>query len=341
MSHIFLSPKGHLYHQSIAQSLQSNGWQLSTQTAANICIYLGDTQQGFSPSEISTIDTQLIERFSGAELFLQARANPFARLRCGLTKQGQLVIASPIDDNLHLRIIRLVQNFQRLTQESYEDKLNTLTLDNPTSHTDISENANMDAPTDSSATSRQTSVKDQPDTINYQTESQHSALWQEKLQNWGVEILSKGSDLPPELDHPAIQQVLQNSQALHKGLFPNGDECTLIPFPNLSNPNSKVLCVTSDGGVIALHRRQPTGILSPMVKELLFPTSEITPLWHQKYTGNGDLFAVSSNQVYFKESHPSGLIKSAKVHSWDQRKIRLEGPLFSAVASLFLQWSTR
>ena len=349
MSKIYIYPEKHLYLEGLTQSILSNGWNITDQNSAEILLFLGDAQQGFSFQEIRQLDAQLQERFSGAELLLQARANAFARIRCGLNHQNQLIIATPMDDNLYLRLLRLIQTFVGLKPLSFEEKIQAIDL--PTTASEkpeiiaekIMPNQESEVKVQTDHPEMRDSTFDNPNL----TQQNQQTLWQEKMAKWGIEISERSTALPPELDHPAIRQVLQNSQAMHKGTFTTESEwskyadCILIAFPNFTSPNSKVLCVTSDGGAIALHRRQPTAILSPMVKNLLFSHEPVTPLWHDKYTGKGELFAVESNQVYFKEIHSSGIPKMSTIHSWDQRKIRTEGPLFSAIASLILQWSSR
>jgi len=162
----------------------------------------------------------------------------------------------------------------------------------------------------------------------------------EKLDRWNITLLDETAVLPPEFNHAGLKkELLRGNSIIRKGIFENGVECSLLGFPDLHNPNSKVLCFTSDGGVIALHRRSLTAILSSTVHELLPTSGQTLPNWYEKYSGSGTLFAVDHLRVYFEESHTSNNPKRAKIHSWDQQSVQYQGYLLLFKIAILITWS--
>ena len=114
------SSEQHPLEEHLQQQLTEHGYTLTETSTANVLICMGTDIQGFDASSIQQIESQFVERFLGAELFLLARAFPFARIRVGLNRQGQLLIASPLDESTLFRLIRLLDQFKRLSPVDYE-----------------------------------------------------------------------------------------------------------------------------------------------------------------------------------------------------------------------------
>ena len=117
------SSEQHPLEEHLQQQLTEHGYTLTETSAANVLICMGRDIQGFDAPSIQQIESQFVERFLGAELFLLARAFPFARIRVGLNRQGQLLIASPLDESTLFRLIRLLDQFKRLSPVDYESKM--------------------------------------------------------------------------------------------------------------------------------------------------------------------------------------------------------------------------
>ena len=144
--------------------------------------------------------------------------------------------------------------------------------------------------------------------------------------------------MPPELSHAGIQQVLKSTTQFQTRQDPMGQLYGIYGFPDLVRPQSRVLLVTSDGGAIAMHRKQATAVLSPMVEDLLFSLKSPFPRWATEVLENklngADRFALEGSRVYGKFDR---MIHSATV----QQDSKVEGSSNSTIASILLQWSSR
>ena len=341
----------HPYTEIITKSLQELGCTIPSSTP-NIIIFLGDDMQGFSSAQIQYIEGQITERFLGAELFLQARAFAFARIRCGINQHGQWIIASPIDESNVYRITRLVEQCKRLHPESYESKMGLVSSAEQGIAQGIKEQQNTivamkaQQPTNSIASTQSsphsTDTKISPASPSSTRpmdattiENSTGVFWQDRLTTWKLEIGDVGYNLAPEFEHDAIKHVLLHNS--EKRYIIEEDKRAknfcIIAFPGVLRAKSRAFLLSSDGGLIALHRRQPTAILSPMVTDLLFPDGRIQPEWHSEYPHQKHLSAVEGGKIY--------LADGKMLYSWDRRTEKLEGALISSVASLLLQWSSR
>ena len=78
------STEQHPLEEHLHQQLIEHGYAITETLTANVLICMGTNIQGFDAPSIQQIESQFVERFLGAELFLLARAFPFARIRgCG------------------------------------------------------------------------------------------------------------------------------------------------------------------------------------------------------------------------------------------------------------------
>lgn len=358
----------HPYTEILSKSLQELGCSVpstpSMPTMPNVIIFLGDDMQGFSSAQIQYIETQITERFLGAELFLQARAFAFARIRCGINQHGQWIIAAPVDESNVYRITRLVEQCKRLHPESYESKMGLLSSAEQGIAEGIKEqqeakeqesilvmqaqqtrnpnaspqNSPQNTPpvTTSTTPSTPNSIPNSMPTMDTtHLENSTGVFWQDRLTAWGLEIGDVGYNLAPEFEHDAIKHVLLHNS--EKRYIIEADKQAknfcIIAFPSVLRAKSRAFLLSIDGGLIALHRRQPTAILSPMITDLLFPDGRIQPEWHSEYPHKKHLSAVEGGKIY--------LADGKMLYSWDRRTEKLEGSLISSVASLLLQWSSR
>ena len=153
----------------------------------------------------------------------------------------------------------------------------------------------------------------------------------------GARACEQTFPMPPELSHAGIQQVLKSTTNFKVVKIQWGN-VMIYGFPDLVRPQSRVLLVTPDGGVIAMHRKQATAVLSPMVEDLLFSLKSPFPRWatevlEDKLNG-ADRFALEGSRVYGKTDR---MIHSATI----QHASKVEGASNSTVASMLLQWSSR
>ena len=334
-THLYtFSSTAHPFQESLEQQLQENGHQLVDASDAQVILCMGEGMQGFDEIGMQQIEQQLHERFLGAELFIQARAFPFARIRVGYNEHQQLIIATPVDESTLFRIIRLLDQFKRIKPERYEDKVGAL----PFPVAQFTEaNTSLELP---ATTSRVESDPDIPTGIEVaqlpvETPLAPTATWEEKLQHWNLTLSEQIFSLPPELSHGGIQHVL-HSAPVHKTIQdPFGRTMGLYGFPDLLRPTSRVLLVTSDGGCIALHRRGHHAILSPIVEDLLFPSANSFPNWIHSILKEHSPLALEATKVY-------GQLHGNSISCSQQRpQQKPEGKVFSTIASLLLQWSSR
>ena len=259
------STEQHPLEEHLHQQLTEYGYTITENANANVIICMGTDIQGFDAPSIQQIEVQFVERFLGAELFLLARAFPFARIRVGLNVKGQLLIACPLDESTLFRLIRLLDQFKRLNITDYESKMGGF----------------ADLPSVSPEPARKEVTVSEPKTISaHQSleaplQAKHSGAggtlsWLEKLDHWQLRSCDQGFIMPPELSHAGIQQVLKSTTQFQTRQDPMGQLYGIYGFPDLVRPQSRVLLVTSDGGAIAMHRKQATAVLSPMVEDLLF-----------------------------------------------------------------------
>ena len=324
------SSEQHSLEEHLHQQLIEYGYTITEPSEANVLICMGTDIQGFDAPSIQQIESQFVERFLGAELFLLARAFPFARIRVGLNSQGQLLIASPLDESTLFRLIRLLDQFKRLSPVDYESKMGGFTELPVVAETAPTSNSVEVDPSNESPL-------ENPLTIQHTTTGTNLS-WQDKLDHWLLRSCNQTFSMPPELSHAGIQQVLKSTTQFHTRQDPMGQYYGVYGFPDLIRPQSRVLLVTPDGGVIAMHRKQATAILSPMVEDLLFSLKSPFPRWaieilEDKLNG-ADRFALEGSRVYGKTDRT---VYSATV----QQDSKVEGTSNSTIASMLLQWSSR
>ena len=332
----------HPFQESLEQQLCENGHQLVDASDAQVILCMGEGLQGFDEIGLQQVEQQLQERFLGAELFIQARAFPFARIRVGYNEHRQLIIATPVDESTLFRIVRLLEQFNRMKPERYEDKIGA----SPFPVTQLTESSVSNDPPTTTAivpteepklpTEIPTEVPTGLELTQQPTEEPSpTATWEERLQHWHLTLCEHIFSLPPEFSHGGIQHVL-HSAPVHKTVQDTfGRTMGLYGFPDLLRPTSRVLLVTSDGGCIALHRRGHNAILSPIVEDLLFPSANNFPHWVHSLIKQHTLLALEGPKVY-------GQMQGDAISCSQQRpQHKAEGKVFSTIASLLLHWSSR
>lgn len=325
------STEQHPLEEHLHQQLTEHGYTITETSAANVLICMGMNIQGFDASSIQQIESQFVERFLGAELFLLARAFPFARIRVGLNAQGQLLIASPLDESTLFRLIRLLDQYKRLNPVDYESKMGGFA--------DLPAVLDNLQPTGDSSDVSSSSNRPMTPPLTIQHSNAGTTLsWQDKLEHWQLRDCEQSFSMPPELGHAGIQQVLKSTTQFQSRQDPMGQCYGMYGFPDLVRSQSRVLLVTPDGGVIAMHRKQASAILSPMVEDLLFSLKSPFPRWAMDVLENklngADRFALEGSRVYGKIDR---MIHSATV----QGGSKTEGTINSTIASVLLQWSSR
>lgn len=325
------------FTESLEQQLTEHGHQFVDNVQAQILICVGQDLQGFDEIGIQQIEQQLVERFLGAELFIQARAFPFARIRVGFNAQRQLIVASPVDESTLSRIIRLLEQFKRTIPERYEDKIGALPFPESMLAKTLPP---KDTLTDTIPPAHSTLSGGNPTGIQLQQREttkplNTNATWEEKIQHWNLQVCDEAFSIPPELSHGSIQHVLQ-SAPVHKTVQDTfGRTMGLFGFPDLLRPTSRVLLVTMDGGCVALHRRGNNAVLSPIVEDLLFPTTGSFPAWVKAVLKDHTPLALEATKAY-------GQLQGESISCSQQRpQHKEEGKVFSTIASLLLHWSSR
>ncbi len=317
----------HPFIEALTQQLTEHGHSICSMEQGQVILCMGEELQGFDQPTIQQIEAQLEERFMGAELFIQARAFPFARIRVGLNAEHQLIIASPVDESTLFRIVRLLEQYNRLSPATFEQQLGVIPMPLPeatSSHPPFAEATSTRTPP------IQITQQNGPTTQNHLPQS-----WKDRLDHWHLSSCEHLFQVPPELSHASIQHVLNSTTNRQTRQDPFGRLLCIYGFPDLYRPNSRVLLVTSDGGCIALHRKNPTAILSPMVEDLLFSAKHPIPQWARTALGEDTAFGIDGTKVYGVETDSIYSISN-------QNNVkRIEGSAFSTVASLLLHWSRR
>ncbi len=323
----------HPLEEALHLQLTEHGYTLTDSTQANVLICMGTDLQGFDSQALQQLESQITERFLGAELFLLARAFPFARIRVGLNSNQQLLIATPLDESTLYRVIRLLDQYKRLSDVNYEQSMGGFT-DLPS----------VEMPDKEYTASQGTSDfqnglgESNPMAVAHSTQRSADG-WREKLELWHLRPCDTKFTVPPELSHAGIQQVLNSTTQVESRQDPMGQVYGLYGFPDLLRPNAKVLLVTPDGGVVALHRKQNTTILSPLVEDLIFSIKQPFPKWASEVIDRtipqGLPFALEGTRVYV--SNTDNTIYSASTN----QACKAEGPTNSVIASLILQWASR
>lgn len=323
--------KTHPLEEHLHQQLSEHGYTVVEPENATVIICMGEQLQGFTASSIAQVEGQLVERFMGAELFLLARAFPFARIRVGLNSAGQLIVATPLDESTLFRLIRLLDQFKRLKPTDYESSMGGFT-DLPTVQDTRTEYkpSNLEPTTTSESTA--------PLNIQQPNAVSTPQSWQDKLTHWQLRPCEHAFQMPPELSHAGIQQVLKSTTQFGTRQDPMGQMYGVFGFPDLMRSSARVLLVCPDGGVIAVHRKQSTAVLSPMVEDLLFSLQNPFPRWADDVLENrlngADRFALEGTRVY---GNNGTTIHSATT----QQTAKHEGTSNSTIASLLLLWSAR
>lgn len=323
----------HPLQEHLHQQLVEHGFSIVAPPQAEVLICMGSDIQGFDATAIAQIEAQIVERFLGAELFLLARAFPFARIRVGLNPQNKLLIATPLDESTLFRLIRLLEQFQRLNKADFEQTMGGFR--NLPSVEDAEQSYTTEQTEETPSTQSLQTTPHTPVTTPLENATQS---WMDKVEHWQLRPCEHSFPVPPELAHAGIQQVLKSTTQFQTRQDPMGNLYGLFGFPDLIRPQSRVLLVTPDGGVIAVHRKQSTCILTPMAEDLLFSLKAPFPKWATELLDskmNGaNKFALEGSRVYGK----SGLtVLSATA----QQGPKDEGRSNSAAASLLLQWSSR
>lgn len=286
---------------TLTQVFQESGL-ICTDEAAPIELILGNSGQGFSQDSILKIEEQIRERFLGAELFLQARAFPFARIRCGLTKERTLLIASPIEDGLIYRLAKLIQQYKQIEPEKDErnaDPIGFMAVDMELEATSPSFEASF-------------------------------GHWDSLLSSLGLTSSTRYPVIREFSPYPAVHHLLQSTTARRLVTNEQNEDFAVFGFPDLLRPSSKVLLLSKDGGVIALHRKNQTLLLSPQLQNLITLAHSFDA---DAIEDDFDLLGFGDGLVYFE--------KNDIVYSWKGDSLSKLGRRASVIASLCLQWSSR
>lgn len=287
----------------LTQVFQESGLMITAEeNAATVQLILGSAGQGFTQSSITAIEAQIHERFLGAELFLQARAFPFARIRCGLQPNGILLVASPIEDGLIYRLAKLLQQYKQVEPAKEE------IIRDPIGHMAVDMDLETTAPSFESAIGH----------------------WENELFTLGLTSSNRYPVIQDYSAYPAVHHLLQSTTARRVFTNENEEEFAVFGFPDLLRPSSKVLLLSKDGGVLALHRRSQTLILSPKLRELITLEYQFEDA---SLEDNSALIGFGDGLVYFE--------KDDIVYSWKGNHPSKLGKKSSVIASLCLQWSSR
>jgi hypothetical protein len=295
---------------SLQETLQESGIFHTTEDAP-VEIILGDSGQGFSQTSIKKIEDRIQERFLGAELFLQARAFPFARIRCGLDSTDTLLVACPIEDGLIYRLVKLLQQYKQVEPKNPGKTVDPIGL-NP---------IDMELEDD--------------DASNFAPPLSH---WKNELFTIGLSTSSRYPVIQDYSSYPAVHHLLQSTTARRVFTNENGDEFAIFGFPDLLRPSSNVLVLSKDGGVLALHRKQQTVLLSPKLKELIvleknFEQGTFEETYEEIFDENTTLLGYGDGLVY--------CLKGDMVYSLNSGTLKKMGKKPSVIASLCLQWSSK
>ncbi len=287
---------------TLTQVFQESGLTC-TEEPSTVELILGAAGQGFSQLSISKIEAQIHERFLGAELFLQARAFPFARIRCGLDADGVLIIASPIEDGLIYRLAKLLQQYKQIDPQKDEKSSDPIGF------------RAVDLDFETSTPSLDTSL----------------GHWENELFALGLTSSNRYPAITEYSSYPAVHHLLQSTTARRIFTDEKDQEFAVFGFPDLLRPSSKILLFSRDGGIIALHRRQQTVIISPKINTLITLEKQFED---ESIQEDSSLLGFGDGLVYFE--------KNDIVYSWkgDSRLLKL-GKKASVIASLCLQWSSR
>lgn len=286
---------------ALTQVFQESGLTC-TEEPASVELILGNSGQGFSQSSILRIEAQIRERFLGAELFLQARSFPFARIRCGLNSEGVLLVASPIEDGLIYRLAKLLQQYKQIEPEKEKKAADPIGF----MAVDLDFEASSPSPVSS------------------------LGHWENELFVIGLTSSNRYPIIPEYSSYPAVHHLLQSTTA--RRIFTNekDQEFGVFGFPDLLRPSSKVLILSKDGGVLALHRKRQTLLLSPQIRELVTLDHQFEAETIEK---EASLLGLGDGLVYFE--------KDDIVYSWKGNALSKLGKKSSVIASLCLQWSSR
>ena len=295
-SHHPTHPTLSILHKGFAEA----GISIS-ESNSNVLLIIGKGTDGFSSAEIKSIDKRLVERFSGAEMFLLARSFPFARIRCGLNKDGQLIIASPLDNEMVYRLVRLLQQHSQGRDGNVTETVTR--VENPI------------------------------------TEPPPSSRWNTILDTLGLNRLHQRQNLPLFIqENAAAADVLRSTTAHDTAQNEHGIVFHLYGFPDLLRPTSRVILIAPDGGIVALHRGlTTTGINTPDTESFLLSRKSITEISLERTNAippqKKNLFALDHKMLYFSTDR--------EIISWDGRKRQSVGQAKQVLASLLLHWSQR
>ena len=203
----------------ISKLLTDEGHEICQTPLTAPSIWFTPAPFGCSPAEKSTLEQSWTTRLQGAELHLYARSHPFAVLGCGKGDDEPFQFHLPAEDVLIHRLCRLLNQIPTTTAP-FAASLNQLETVAPPAETGHVPGQKW---------SHLVSIK-------------FMAVKQARPANWR----SAAEEIP------AVAHLISRSQA-SEFYIANGVSFILIGAPDLLRDSSKVLLITEDGGVIALH----------------------------------------------------------------------------------------
>ena len=203
----------------ISKLLTDEGHEISTTASNSPTVLFTPAPLGLGSAETSTLEQGWTTKLRGAELHLYARSHPFAVLGCGKDADEQFHFHLPAEDVLIHRLCRLLNQLPTTTAP-FAASLSQLQTVTPTKET---------GPAPGQKWSHLVTTK-------------FLAVKHARPSNWR----SAAEEIP------AVAHLISRSQA-SEFYISNGVSFMLIGAPDLLRDSSRVLLITEDGGVIALH----------------------------------------------------------------------------------------
>ena len=269
---------------TINQFFQGN--PLDVEDGEYPCVHLLEDTNGLSIQEEQLLINKLSHRFIAAETAITAQSI-FSSILIGI-KNKTLHIFIP-DQNTILGNLSFVLSQFPQSNEAEQEKIQPQDKDEPQSGIHISQ-------TESVTPAQDTTPRG----------------WKEALEKLGGTLdTHTWTGITPELTKPApVRNILEQAGKRAIVRFENKTEYTAYGYPNLSQPNAKVLLVGANGGnieIIALHRSpQKVGIVSATgcgwlpQKNLSALSEEITNRRPPK--ADATVFAIDSRSLYYESA---------------------------------------
>ena len=234
--------------QKISKLLADEGHEICQTSSIAPSVWFTPAPFGLQTAEKSALEQSWTTRLPGAELHLYARSHPFAVLGCGKDANEQFQFHLPAEDVLIHRLCRLLNQIPMspLPFAGSLNQLETITTTPETTHAPGQKWSHL-------------------------VSTKFMAEKQTRPANWR----SATEEIP------AVAHLISRSQA-SEFYISNGVSFILIGNPDLLRDSSRVLLITEDGGVIALHQlennsqhlRSDSQLLSDQLLRLLNSSEE-------------------------------------------------------------------